>query len=75
MFTNVSELPSEHQIGDRVSLSIHQSLEEKPSQLTAKVLAVHFYENRVKYDLEIPIADEPPTRIYNIDSCFIIKKD
>ena len=70
----VIQLPSQHEIGDEVLLSINQSFGDNPYPFTAKVLAVHFYANKVKYDLEIPIADENPTRIYNIDSCFVIKK-
>lgn len=60
-------LPSRHQIGDEVILSINES------QNKAKVLAVHFTVSKVKYDLEIPIYGESPTRMYNIDSCFVEK--
>lgn len=65
-------LPSQFNIGDKVLLSIKQSFGDNPYPFTANVLAVHFYAAKVKYDLEIPIAEEPPTRIYNIDSCFVL---
>lgn len=66
-------IPSQHQIGDNVRFSIKQSFGENPYPFTAEVKAIHFYPGKVKYDLEIPIAEESPTRIYNIDSCFVEK--
>jgi len=77
---NRIKLPSQHQIGDKAVFSINQKglegdADYEVCNMTATILAVHFYEGKVKYDLEIPIAEEPPTRLYNIDSCFVLKKD
>ncbi len=68
-------LPSQFDIGEKVIFSINQSFGDNPFPYTAEVLAVHFYEGKVKYDLSIPIYGEPPTRIYNIDSCFVLPKE
>jgi hypothetical protein len=65
-------LPSQFNIGDIVIFSVNQSFGEIPYPYKANVIAVHFYEGKVKYDLSIPIYNEPPTRIYNIDSCFVL---
>jgi hypothetical protein len=65
------QIPSQHQVGDDVLFSIRQSPDTAVT-LKATVIAVHFYKgNKVKYDLEIPVEDGAPTRIYNIDSCFV----
>lgn len=69
----IMTLPSLHQIGDKVIFSIAQRLGEKPYSFIVEIKAVHFYPGKVKYDIEIPIAGEVPTRIYNIDSCFVKK--
>lgn len=66
------QIPSQHQIGDMVKFLINQNFGDNPYPFTAEVKAVHFYAGKVKYDLEIPIVDESPTRIYNIDSCFVL---
>ncbi len=58
-------LSSKHQIDDKVMVT----LGDRPFK--AKVISVHFYRGKVKYDLEIPIYDEESTRIYNIDSVFV----
>lgn len=69
--TKIIKLPSRHQVGDKVKFSITQNFGDNPYPFTAEIKAVHFYVGKVKYDLEIPIEDESPTRIYNIDSCFV----
>jgi len=67
-------LPSQFKIGDNVLFSVNQVYGENPYPLRAEILAVHFYEGKVKYDLSIPVFDGPPTRVYNIDSCFVLPK-
>jgi hypothetical protein len=67
--TKIVELPSQHQVGEAVKLSLAKDKED----FNATVIAVHFYKGKVKYDLEIPIYGKQPTRIYNIDSCFVLK--
>jgi hypothetical protein len=78
MLRKVTPTPSKHQIGDQVKFLIAQ--EDLPGSyraccLIATVKSVHFYAGKVKYDLELPIAGESPTRIYNIDSCFVVKPE
>lgn len=64
--------PSRFQRDDKVNVSFNGYLNNgKETILEARVLNVHFYHDKVKYDLEIPIYDEPPTRIYNVDSNFV----
>lgn len=69
---NVAKLPAQFQIGDKVNISLKQTYGAEPWACYAEVKAVHFYPSKkVKYDLEIPLENEAPTRIYNIDSCFV----
>lgn len=67
-------IDSNYKIGDYISLSITQENVENPAILKGKVIGVHLYANNTKYDLEIPVLNESPTRIYNIDSCFLLDK-
>lgn len=71
----VLRLPSQHQIGDQVHLCLMPEDEDIKTfpALTADVLAVHFYTGKVKYDLEIRFYGDYSTRIYNIDSLFVLK--
>jgi hypothetical protein len=39
--------------------------------LTATVLAIHFTESKVRYDLRIWLDDDMETRIYNVDGVFV----
>jgi hypothetical protein len=68
------ENPSQFKHGDKVLFGM---LQDEPNAwvcpMTAKVTGVHFYNNKVKYDLEIGIYDEASTRIYNVDSCYVQK--
>lgn len=65
-FTLDGMLPSGHQIDDHCFLSLWET------DLTADILAVHFYPGKVKYDLAVqsPLQDGE-TRIYNVDSAFV----
>lgn len=70
-------LPSQFNIGDKVKvylkgLSSANDGSIKEVDYSATVIAVHFYMGKVKYDLEVPIFEESPTRIYNIDSSFVL---
>jgi hypothetical protein len=72
--------PSKFQVMETVSVHFGQ---ENPDgdvpvrPMAGKVLAVHFYKDshknsvRIKYDVEIKIAFEESTRIYNIDEKFL----
>jgi hypothetical protein len=59
------KLPSKVQIKDVVKVDF-----ENGAPMTATVVAVHFYEGKIKYDLNLWIGDYS-TRIYNIDSCYV----
>lgn len=62
-----SPLPSQHQIGHYINFQIEQM------KVRAEILSVHFYEGKVKYDLELKLKDKSATRIYNVDSVFVVK--
>lgn len=71
----VLRLPSQHQVDDQVNLCLmpeDENLKTFPA-LTATVTGVHFYKGKVKYDLEIKFYGDYSTRIYNIDSLFVLK--
>lgn len=69
----MNNLPSQHQIGDRVDFFLNNH----SGKIDATVIAVHFYLNKVKYDLEIPLTvderDPGTTRIYNVSSNFVLR--
>lgn len=64
------KLPSAHQPGDAVDLCFPSRTE-----ISAKVLKVHFTESKVCYDLELAFVLSSQeihyTRIYNVDSAFV----
>lgn len=62
-------LPSAHQIDDKVYLNLWGK-----EPIYAQVHAVHFYAGKVKYDLEVFGGNGENTRIYNVDSAFVISK-
>jgi hypothetical protein len=74
------KLPSAFQPSDQICFSFLQRStysDEGDKKLyeyatRGRVTAVHFFPGKVKYDLEIPIDNESPTRIHNIDSCFVL---
>jgi hypothetical protein len=75
--TKVIMLPSQHQVGDKVEfyLTLPPYWPKQPG-FDARVNAVHFFHNKVKYDLEIYYKNEAgSTRLYNIDSDLVRKKD
>lgn len=66
-------LPSEFQLKQVVCIKFNKG--DKP--LTATVRGVHFYNNKIKYDLGLWLGngsvDDPEreTRIYNVDSDYV----
>lgn len=69
---HVSELPSKFQKNDVVVFVLHFGLGIK---VPALIIAVHFFQNQVKYDLEIEINNNYDTsRIYNVSEKLIIEK-
>ena len=65
-----NELPSRHQIGDKVLFGMQPSDNGWICPTTARVIGVHFYISKVKYDLELGEGDDI-TRIYNVDSFYV----
>lgn len=61
------KLPSQHQIGDNVWLSLWSA------RIVSEVHAVHFYTGKVKYDLTVFGENGLQTRVYNVDSVFVTK--
>jgi hypothetical protein len=66
----LNSLPSKVQIRQVVALKFTKNMEP----LMATVLAVHFTESKVRYDLRIWLDDDLETRIYNVDSVFVSPK-
>jgi hypothetical protein len=73
--TNQPKLPSRFKHGDIVSVNVKGFMIDK-----AEVLKVHFTESKVFYDLGIEFDYSEPnlpkgyTRIYNVDSAFLVPK-
>lgn len=66
------KLPSQFQEGDAARFMIKPEGSEELFFCPSHVLAVHFYPRKVKYDIELHLADNTNTRLYNIDSCFVV---
>jgi hypothetical protein len=66
-----TDYPSRYEIGEKVKLFLMPEGEESFPGLNAKILAVHFTNSTIKYDLEIKFAGEYTTRVYNIESIFV----
>lgn len=65
------QLPSRFQIGDEVLFYyIEEGRAETFPAIGAFVLAVHFYEGKVKYDLNLCLG-QYKSRIYNVDSALV----
>lgn len=66
------KLPSQFQEGDPARFMIKPEGADELFFCPCHILAVHFYPGKVKYDLELHLADNTNTRVYNIDSCFAV---
>lgn len=62
-------LPCKYQIDEEVDIFFGTDV----PPMKCKVVKVHFNNPKVSYDLEYKIGDGLFTRLYNIDSAFIIK--
>lgn len=67
-FNNHELYPSRYEIGQYVWFRLWSA------DIAATILCVHFYEGKVKYDLELLGKDGDKTRIYNVDSCYVQDK-
>lgn len=63
--------PSRYSIGDKVKVFLMPEGEDRFPGFIAHVVAVHFTNSKVKYDLEVKFAGDFSTRIYNVDSILI----
>lgn len=74
-------LPSHLQINDYADVILtKEGLSSRANMLSAgKVIKVHFTESKVTYDFEFTTAIEDnhryTTRIHNVDSAFVVKRD
>lgn len=57
--------------GDKVKVFLMPEGEESFPGFTGKIIAVHNYVGKIKYDVEIRFAGEFSTRIYNIDEVLV----
>jgi hypothetical protein len=68
--------PTKHQLGDEVQLCLipksAKCLEFFPG-IPCTVHAVHITPGKVRYDLDLEFYGEYGTRVYNIDSVFVLK--
>ncbi len=68
---NHSTFPSRHNIGDMVKVFLMPHGEDTFPGFTGKIIAVHFTNSKVKYDVELIFAGDFTSRIYNIDSVLV----
>lgn len=68
---DATKLPSQFQIGDTAWFTFDYE-NDKGAGAKCEILCVHYYPGKVKYDLEIELSDGSKTRIYNIDSIFVV---
>jgi len=62
------QLPSEHQIGDVVFLSLWSTW------LQVEIISVKFHKSHVSYDVQTFSREEEKARLYNIDEKFLKKR-
>lgn len=69
-------LPSHFQIGASCLFFAfpYESPEHTFPGITADVIAVHFYEGKVKYDLNLLFNGNMSSRIYNVDSALVTER-
>lgn len=66
----VMEIPS-FALEENVKVFLMPEGEQPFPGFTAKVIAIHHYVGKTKYDLEIKLPGDFSTRIYNIDGVLI----
>ncbi len=69
-------LPSQHQISDPVMVFLMPKGPGEPDTFpgfNGWITGVHFYEGKVKYDVELKFYGDYASRIYNVDSVLIQK--
>lgn len=68
---NGTQLPSRHAIGDMVKVFLMPEGETSFPGFTGRVIAVHFTQSKVKYDVELIFAGDFASRVYNVDSILV----
>lgn len=68
------QLPSRYQVDDKVLLCLmpEGNISDSFPGLISIVRGVHFFRGKVKYDLEIKFYGDISTRIYNVDSIYVL---
>jgi len=62
---------SKHLIGDKVRVFLMPEGAESFPGFAGRIIAIHNYTSKIKYDVEIKFAGEFSTRIYNIDEVLV----
>lgn len=60
-------------LGEKVKVFLMPEGEESFPGFIGHITGIHYFYNKVKYDLEINFAGEISTRIYNIDEVLVSK--
>lgn len=66
--SSVKQLPSRLQPDQVARLQFFQEMEP----LTCTIRTVHFTKSKVKYDVDIWLPGKTSTRVYNVDSVFLV---
>lgn len=69
----VQSLPSAHQIFDRVKVFLMPEGENNFPGISGKIIGIHFYPGKVKYDVELLFSGNFNSRVYNVDSVLVTK--
>lgn len=64
-------LPSRCQVNDKVRVFLMPEGENTFPGFTGIVKSVHFYNGKVKYDIELTFYGDFSSRIYNVDSVLV----
>lgn len=70
---NIQTLPSNHQIFDKVKVFLMPEGEDNFPGISGKIIGIHFYPGKVKYDIELLFLGDFTSRVYNIDSVLVTK--
>lgn len=71
--SKIAWLPSLFKDGDKAWFTFDPE-NQQGMGANCEILCVHFYPGKVKYDIEVTLSDGTTTRLYNIDSCFVVSR-
>ncbi len=67
------ELPSQYQMFDRVKVFLMPEGEDSFPGISGKIIGIHFYPGKIKYDIELLFSGDFTSRVYNVDSILVTK--